>query len=168
MKTAKEARIEILKRYEESPRNWHVLTGRDPRGYYDTSVIHQEEIWFFKEEMINPYKSVGFAIKEKMGKKLDKVFPLSFGIRPLSLNNNNQKPENLDERMFKQIINSALQQKPVPISQIRNQIALQGPFLRTNNSNAGLFKQKGVDDILRVKVDKLISKKYSHLKRIYG
>ena len=83
IKSAKQARLEIIKLYEEDPEGWHIFLSRDKKGYYNTSVVHRSDLWLIKEEIINPYEAVGYALKTTLQKDPELVDEISFGLRPL-------------------------------------------------------------------------------------
>ena len=169
METAEEARRQIFRRYEQDPTGWHVFSGKDQRGYHETTVLHHQDIWFLKEEFINPYEPVGFAVKERLETKPGGVPPVSFGFRPLQRDLLLQGPDKFDERLFTQMLDAALIQQPVPLSQLNSPVALQGPFLGYRGPGPLTpYRRNEVDDELGAELDPLIARKYGHLKRMYG
>ena len=61
-----DSRKEIMERYNKNPKGWYVFNGRDSKGFTNTIVIRGREIWIMKDEMINPYKSIGLGIKDDL------------------------------------------------------------------------------------------------------
>ncbi len=169
VRTAKEARSEILRLYEQDPTGWHVMMGRDLKGYYDTSVVHNENLWLLKEEMVNPYESVGFALADKVEKKPSSLLPASFGFRPLPGDLLKQQPDRFDDRLAGEIIGSLMRQHPVPLSQLKSPAAVLGPFQRYEKIESAVpSRQDELDARLRMELDRLIVKSHGHLRRMYG
>ena len=64
LKSAKDTKKEIMLNYNRDPQDWHIMVGKDNYGHTDTLITHSNELWILKEEIINPYKSLGFGIKK--------------------------------------------------------------------------------------------------------
>jgi len=85
LKSADVAKREIQRLYDKDPRKWHILSGRDSHGYNDLVVMHENDLWIIKEQLINPYKSVGFALKT-VGKAhgVENIESPQYGVRPVT------------------------------------------------------------------------------------
>lgn len=145
------------------------MVRRDLRGHYDLIFTKGSNIWFVKEEFINPYKSVGLGAKQRIGRKLDVESPFEFGLRPLSEEQMRtvidlfQKGSDLGK--ISKIIEDI---EPISARKVDTPYALQGPVIRVDR-HKGLIseKQRELDQKLRTELEKLLSKKYPHLLRSY-
>ena len=80
-----------------------------------------------------------------------------------------QGPDKFDERLFTQMLDAALTQQPVPLSQLNSSVALQGPFLGYKGPEPRPpYRRNEVDEKLGAELDSLITRKFGHLKRMYG
>ncbi|MFX0068890.1 MAG: hypothetical protein ACFFA1_04920 [Promethearchaeota archaeon] len=169
IRSADRIKKEIVRRYNSSPRGWRVMVKRDLRGHYDLIFTKGSNIWFVKEEFVNPYKSVGLGAKQRIGRKLDVDSPFEFGLRPLSQEQMRtvidifQKGSDLDR--ISKIIEDI---EPTSARKVDTPYALQGPVIRVDR-HTGLIseKQRELDQKLRTELEKLLSKKYPHLLRSY-
>ena len=158
IKSAKQARLEVLKTYEEDPQGWHIFLGRDKKGYYNTNIIHQSDLWLIKEEIINPYETVGYALKTTLQKE-PKLSEVAFGLRPV--------PGSLEDA--EAVLKLMLKQKPLPPSKIATPYVAEGPYIiSTQKENFIAPSQSELESKLSAELDRLVEKRYSHLRRIYG
>ncbi|MFN3621690.1 MAG: hypothetical protein ACK4TI_02255, partial [Nitrososphaerales archaeon] len=154
---AKQTRLEILKLYEEDPEGWHILIGRDKKGYRNTSIIHRKELWLIKEEVINPFETVGYALKTTLkNETLPLLKDITFGLRPI------QGTLEDTEMLLKAI----LEQKPLPPSEIITPYVAEGPYIFSEHLIAP--SQIELDNRLTAELDRLVERRYSYLRRIYG
>ncbi len=159
VKSAKQTKLEILKLYEEDPEDWHILLGKDKKGYYNTSIIHRKDLWFIKEEVINPFETVGYALKTT----LSEVPPLSkevpFGLRPIQ-----SKVEDAAT-----LLKTILKQKPLPLSEITTKYVAEGPYIFSEQLEHTIApSQIELESRLTAELDRLVERRYSYLRRIYG
>lgn len=63
IKSVNEIIAEIKKEYDEDPRNWRVLRGKDSKGHYDTYISGPKSLWQMKTEWKTPYRPVGVGVK---------------------------------------------------------------------------------------------------------
>lgn len=157
IKSAKQARLEILKLYEEDPEGWHIFLGRDKKGYYNTSIVHRSELWLIKEELINPYETVGYAFKTALQEKPKLSEELSFGLRPI------QSRVEDTEALLK-----LLKQKPLPRSKITSPYVAEGPYIAPTHLGSLAPSQSELEKRLSDELDRLVEKRYSYLRHIYG
>ncbi|NYT00749.1 MAG: hypothetical protein GKB99_03370 [Methanocellales archaeon] len=63
---------EIKEHYDEDPKGWRILRGRDQRGHYDTYISSPSFLWHMKTELKNPYQpvGVGYMVTEEVSKKI--------------------------------------------------------------------------------------------------
>ncbi|MFX0096984.1 MAG: hypothetical protein ACFE7E_04405 [Candidatus Hodarchaeota archaeon] len=169
IRSADRIKKEIVKRYNSSPRGWQVMVRRDLRGHYDLIFTKDSNIWFVKEEFINPYKSVGLGAKQTIGRKLDVDNPFEFGLRPLSQEQMRTLIEILQKGSDLGRISKIIEDvEPTSARKIDTPYALQGPVIRVDR-HTGLIseKQRELDQKLRIELEKLLRKKYPHLLRSY-
>jgi len=164
-----EIRREILREYNKDPIGWRVLTSRDIRGHIDIIFSHRGDVWFLKEEHVNPFEAVGFGVREKMPEVKGSLQGLSFGFRPVTgrmMGEIWRAVEREDD--VGRIISSLLNQKPIPINRIRAPAVLEGPVVTSPKPLEVFPEQRNLDIKLRSELDKLISRKYPHLITTYG
>ncbi len=167
MMPAEELRREILRRYNRDPHEWHVLAGRDQKGYYDVVVVHGSDTWLIKEQMINPLYSVGFGVKDNL---IDQPFGktqlphYTFGLRPLS----RQHVENVTNALktgqnLTGLISNILKTTPVASNEIESHMALQGPIIHGSRAIHAISEnQAELDRKLRIELEKLLYRRYSN------
>jgi len=158
IKSARQAKLEILKLYEEDPEGWHIFLGRDKKGYYNTSVVHRSDFWLIKEEAINPYEAVGYALKTTLQKDPELADEISFGLRPLQ-----SRVEEVDA-----VLRAMLEQKPLPPSKITSPYVAEGPYIISTRLASLAPSQSELERRLSAELDRLVEKRYSYLRRIYG
>ncbi len=157
IKSAKQTRLEILKLYEEDPEGWHILLGKDKKGYLNTSIIHREDFWLIKEEVINPFETVGYALKTTLeNDKLPFLKEITFGLRPVQ-----GKFEDAET-----LLKNILEKKPLPPSQIITPYVAEGPYIFSEHLIAP--SQIELEKRLTDELDRLVERRYSYLRRIYG
>lgn len=163
-------RRDILKQYDEQPRGWHILTAKDSRGYLDTIVVHGQDVWFLKEERISPYQVVGFGIQYTAKESVKRLPGYTFGFRPLSRRLLASFEGAVSQgRQLDEVIMRALRTRPAPWSQITSPVTLQGPVFHLEKTPLLMpAQQKDFDAQLRQEVDRLLLRKYPHLKTMYG
>jgi len=171
MESSESLRHAIIKRYNTDPRSWHVLVGRDVTGYYDTYVIHGEDIWILKEENINPYKRIGLGVKTQLQdiSVLKRLPDYTFGFRPVSekifLEALTGEPSSFK---IENLISTLLKTEPKALQNISSPLALQGPILYSQKSIEMLSpKNKDADSELREALESLLNRKYPHLRSTY-
>jgi hypothetical protein len=157
IKSAKQARLEIVRLYEEDPEGWHIFLSRDNKGYYNTSVVHRSDFWLIKEEVINPYEVVGYALKTTLQKDLGLSEEISFGLRPLQ-----GRVEDVE------VVLKAMLQKPLPPSKITSPYVAEGPYIISTKLSSLAPSQSELEKRLSAELDRLTEKRYSYLRRIYG
>jgi len=157
IKSAKQARLEIRKLYEEDPEGWHIFLSRDKKGYYNTSVVHRSDLWLIKEELINPYEAIGYALKTTLQKDLKISDEISFGLRPLQ-----GEVEDIDALL------KVMFQKPLPLSKIKSPYVAEGPYIISTKLGSLAPSQSELESRLSAELDRLVEKRYSYLRRIYG
>jgi hypothetical protein len=163
MEESIEIRKEIFRKYNRNPLDWRVFAGVDKNFYQDFTIVHDREVWFLKEMMLNPEKTVGFGIRERLGSSISESTLASFGlreIRPADINPHT----NVDDLLAKIL---ARQPKPVTSLFGRENFILQGPVAMGRPKE--LEEPYGrVRADLQKRLDELIVRKYPHLKTIYG
>lgn len=165
-----DSRKEIMERYNKNPKGWYVFNGRDSKGFTNTIVIRGREIWIMKDEMINPYKSIGLGIKDELPDSFPDLDLHSFGYRPLTddFAKNIMRSQG-DKKRIDSTLNQALQSDPLSLDKLKDNIVLQGPIIRSPKTSDLLSKsQQSLDNTLTQQLDNLISRKYPHLRSIYG
>lgn len=165
MLPSEELKSKIVKRYNENPQGWQAFTARDARGHIDTVFVHGEDVYVMKEEVINPLNAVGVGVEEKLNSNLKNSFP-SFGFRPLDFRTLDLLMKN--EKAQKGVIGELMMRNPVSIPNINAPAVIHGPV---TYSNAPLSimgdKQKDIDSQLRQELNRLLERKYPHLKGMY-
>jgi hypothetical protein len=163
MEESTDIRKEIFRKYNKDPLNWRVFAEVDRSFYQDLVIVHEREAWFLKEMAINPEKTIGLGVREKLGSTIPKSSLSTFGFREVRPTDFNPRA-NLDEFLTKIL---ARQPKPLPMVFGRENFILQGPV--------SFGRPKEIDDIynriqqdLKRGLDNLVMKKYPHLKTIYG
>ncbi len=172
MEPAEEIRKQILRRYDSNPGGWRVLVGRDIRGYYDLLVSHGSDLWFIKEEQINPFRSVGFGIRDKVSDQetVEKLSPVTFGLRPLSKTQMTRIASALrSESGLSEVLSKFLKTDPVALSEVSSPGLLQGPIMHSPGG-IGLIseRQAKLDRELRVELERLLIRKYPQTIATYG
>jgi len=159
IKSARQARLEILKTYEEDPQGWHIFLWRDKKGYYNTRIIHQTDLWLIKEEIINPYETIGYSLKTTLPKEPKLSEEIAFGLRPI------QGRLEDSEALLKLM----LSQKPLPPSKITTPYFAEGPYIISTQKEGFIMPtQIELESRLSAELDRLIEKRYSYLRRVYG
>jgi hypothetical protein len=163
VKSADDARRQILKLYDKDPTNWHILSGRDRHGYHDLVVVHDTDLWIIKEQLINPYKSVGLAVKA-LGKADDiKSFESpQCGIRPVSQTQIQEIVETIRaQKSVHDVLSEVMSHRPVSFRDLRSPAMVQGPILYVDRPiDLISTKQHDVDVKLKIELEKLLMKKY--------
>jgi len=170
LKSAKDTKKEIMQNYNREPQDWHVMVGKDNYGHTDTLITHSNELWILKEEIINPYKSLGVGIKKNITANLSNLGLKTFGYRPLPTDlSTNILEDKINTEMLNNIITKTLKNDPMPINNIKSEIAIQGPILHSPKplQNFPAFT-KTVDHELKQELDNLLSSKYPHLRSMYS
>lgn len=169
MEPSSELKREILREYNKESSEWYVFTSKDIRGHIDTAFVHGKDVWFLKEQPINPYQSVGFGVRSVTGELRAKLPAHSFGFRPL---NRRLITEILSEessaRRMDLMVENMLRQRPVPLSRIRSPVAIEGPVVYSPSNQDVFPQQQDLDTKLRTELDRLIMRKYPHLTTTYG
>lgn len=166
MEPSEELKQEIFRRYNQNPVGWRVLVARDIEGHIDTVFIRGEDAWFLKEEYTSPYERLGVGERIVVKDFSEKMEYDSFGFRPIPQDTLKHlgETQNIDP-----LINQVLKTKPLPISSIKSPAFLEGPIIVSRSPQSELFEtQKKLDLKLRVELNKLLERKYPHLRRMYG
>jgi len=172
LEPAEEIKKQILKRYDSNPSGWRVLVGRDRRGYYDLIVSHGSDIWLMKEEQINPLHSVGFGLRDKVTSldAIEKLSPVTFGLRPLSDTQMTRIADTLKSgRGLSKVLSQFLKAEPISSSEVTSPAILQGPVVHAPRG-IGLIseRQAELDRELRSELEKLLMRKYPQTIAMYG
>ncbi|MGQ4834738.1 MAG: hypothetical protein ACP6IS_12710 [Candidatus Asgardarchaeia archaeon] len=167
MISAEQARQEIWQTYSSNPFGWKVYVGKDKNGFYDILVVHKDTMWIIKEFQVNPYKTIGFALKEKLDpftKLPESRYP--FGLRPI----NNEKVFKIlsdlrNGRSAQEIIVELLSQEPTTPDEVEDKPAVAGPVVISKETPFKYLseKQQEVNVRLKKELEKLIRRKYSYL-----
>jgi len=164
MEPAEDTKKEILKRYDSNPSGWRVFVGRDRGGHFDLIVSHDSDMWLIKEEQINPFRSVGFGVRDKVVgfETIERISPYTFGLRPLSERQimkvalalrSNESPSKLLAR--------ALRTEPVASTEITSPGILQGPVIHSARGIELISeRQAELDRELRLELERLLMRKY--------
>lgn len=164
MKPAEDIKKEVLKRYDSNPSGWRVLVGRDRRGYTDLVISHDSDIWLIKEELINPFHSVGFGVRDKIVslEAFEKTAPYTFGLRPLS----ERQMRNVvlalrSGRSPSKLLAKILRTDPIASTEIASPGILQGPVIHSAKGIELISeKQAELDRQLRLELERLLMRKY--------
>ncbi len=164
LESADVAKREIQRIYNKDPRKWHILSGRDSHGYNDLVVMHGSDLWIIKEQLINPYKSVGFAVKT-VGKTHDveNIESCQYGVRPVTRTQIDQIVETINSgRIAHEVLSEIMNRSPVSIHDVmRSPAAIQGPVVHVNRpGDLVSTKQCDLDLKLKVELEKLLMRKY--------
>ena len=156
---------DIMKRYDRNPSDWHVLVGRDHKGYFDVIVIHDADAWLIKEQPINPLQSVGFGVKDSLldQKVARRITSHTYGLRPLSEHDVKKVAKAVETgHSLSQIINRVLSTDPVASNELQSPMALQGPIIHSPRSIEQISEnQAELDRKLRIELERLLFRRYS-------
>jgi len=164
MEPAEDIKKEILKRYDSNPSGWRVFVGRDRRGHFDLVISHDSDTWLIKEEQINPFRSVGFGVRDKVVgfETVERISPYTFGLRPLSERQmmkvalalrSNESPSKFLARV--------LRTEPVASTEITSPGVLQGPVIHSARGIELISeRQAELDRELRLELERLLTRKY--------
>lgn len=167
MDTSAEIKSRILRAYNTSPDGWQVYTAKDARGHTDTVFVHGNDVYVTKEEVVNPYRSIGVGIQEKLDIVKIPSAP-SFGLRPLDVNTL-ETLLTVDDKAQRSLIGQVMSNRPVAIDNIRSPAVIHGPITHSNVPLSIMgSKQKEIDSRLREELDRLLDRKYPHLRSMYG
>ena len=163
MQPAEKLKREIARSYDSNPKGWNVFVGRDNRKFSQALISNGSNVWILKEEIINPYKSVGLGVK--LVDQLDSLkstVPQEFGLRPL---NQGQIKKLIDitkkEESPRDILLGIMKSKPVSSGDIKSPLILQGPIMSTENPLSLLSdKHRELDRKLNSELNKLLLRKY--------
>ncbi|MEM1524761.1 MAG: hypothetical protein QW372_00215 [Nitrososphaerales archaeon] len=169
MESASELKRKIFKRYEEEPTGWQVYTAKDQYGHINTIFIHGKDVWFLKEEFINPYETIGVGVKDTLSASSIPIIKPNFGFRPLTKRMMIEIINAYEGKgSLKEIIKKVLNTNPLPLSDIRTPLIMEGPIMHTIQGIPSIVnKQEELDMKLRIELNNLINKKYPHLTTIY-
>jgi hypothetical protein len=172
IKSAKEVREEIIRKYNKNPAGWHVLVGRDSENYMNSLFLHEKNFWIIKEFPLNPYKFVGFGTKSKLERRGQKRHHeiiednnlLSFGLRPL----NPKEEKGILSGNFS-IVRELLKRKPSSLEECSSSdsLVMEGPILTYKKEIFISEAQKKLDKKLKTNLRKLIYERYPELMRSY-
>jgi len=169
MEPSDELKSEVLRLYNQNPVGWYVLVARDVEGHIDTVFIRGEDAWFLKEEQTSPYERVGVGEKISVN-GLDRYRYTSFGFRPIpqavlkQIGMSRSSPRNIDL-----LLETLLKTKPLPLHSIKSPVFIEGPIIVQRDRCGRIFEsQKELDLKLRRELNRLLDRRYPHLRRIYG
>jgi hypothetical protein len=160
---AEKLKREIARSYDSNPKGWNVFVGRDNQKFTQTLISNSSNVWILKEEIINPYKSVGLGVKlVEQVDSLKSVAPQEFGLRPL---NQRQIKRLIDltkkEKSPRDLLLGIMKSKPVSSNNIKSPLILQGPIMTTENPLSLLSdKHQELDRKLNSELNKLLLRKY--------
>ncbi len=163
MQPAEKLKREIAKSYDSNPKGWRVFVGRDNRNFSQILVSNGSQVWILKEELINPYKSIGLGARVTGEIEALKVADTKeFGLRPLaqgqigelsSLMKNGEDPRDF--------LLKAMRSEPVASNDARSPLVLQGPVMATHNPMSLLSdKHREIDHRISEELQKLLLRKY--------
>jgi len=159
-------RREIARRYDNDPRGWSVLVGRDGAGFFDILVSHGKEAWQVKEYEVNPYKFVG------LGSRIPTLppHPLSsneypFGLRPVGLDSMKELASLMDEpKAMNELASKLLSEKPISSNEaVESPAILQGPIMQSDRPLDSLSPaQNRLDEKLRKELRRIVNRDFRH------
>ena len=161
------ARQEIWHEYNSDPIGWKIYVGKDKSGFYDVLVVHKDTVWIIKEFSVNPYKTVGFALKEKLDpftKLPESQYP--FGLRPVSSEKIFKILTQLrDGKAATEIVREILRTEPKPLDEVEDKPTIAGPILLSKRTPFEYLseKQREINVKLKKELERLIQKKYSYI-----
>jgi len=153
-----------MRRYDNDPRGWSVLVGRDNAGFFDVLISHGKEAWQVKEYQVNPYKFVGLGsrIPGLLHQQLaSKEYP--FGLRPVGLDSMKDLASLMDDpKAMSEFASKLLSEKTISSNEAMESPAiLQGPIMQSRRPLDDLSNaQNKLDDKLRRELRRLISREY--------
>jgi hypothetical protein len=156
IKSSDKVREEIRRVYDKHPKKWHVLAGRDSRGYASTIFMHEGKTWMLKETPINPYESIGTGVEIRGIDESLRPFlkhPYSFGFRPIS---EQYLEEILEAGITAEAVGEILRKAPVPTKKLRSPAVLGPVTMPMEPIDFVSEKQKKLDIKLGKELDKLI------------
>lgn len=163
-----ELRKRIVRDYDANPIGWQVFTARDREGHQDTIFVHGEDLFAIKEHIVNPFESVGFGTSEKIEPWKSPLIGPSFGLRTVTWETLQMILQAGEGALGRGLLGEILNQNPVSTGLVTAPVLLQGPV---NYSTSPLnLLGRGQSDIeiqLRNELDKLIERRYPHLKNMY-
>jgi len=163
LEPAEEIKKQILKRYDSSPSGWRVFVGRDKRGHYDLIVSQDSDVWFVKEEQINPFRSVGFGMRTKAAnlETIEKLSPATFGLRPLAESQMTKVALALRSGGDLGFLSEYLKTDPVASTEIASPGILQGPVIHSSGGIELISeRQAELDRQLRQELERLLVRRY--------
>ena len=159
-------RREIARRYDNDPRGWSVLVGRDNAGFFDVLVSHGKEAWQVKEYQVNPYKFVG------LGSRIPTLPPYPqgsreypFGLRPIGLDSMKELANIMDEpKAMSELASKLLSEKPISSNEaVESPAILQGPIMQSDRPLDGLSTaQTKLDEKLRKELRRIVQREFRH------
>jgi len=166
--SADEIKKNLLKEYNKDPKDWQHFVAKDSFGHLDSFFMHKKRVFLIKEEIINPVKSIGFGIKEDTDKMELPNKAISFGLRPIQENMLEQLA-NMNITKKNNILNSLLNQRPIPSTAIKSPAIIHGPINFSRNPLNNIWNgHKEADSLLRDRLEEQLNRKYPHLRTIYG
>ncbi|MBM3897782.1 MAG: hypothetical protein FJ358_04575 [Thaumarchaeota archaeon] len=164
---SEEIKTRVVRRYNENPHGWQVFTARDTRGHIDTVFVQGEDVFAIKEEVINPFSSIGVGVQERVDMKKSFAGP-SFGLRPLDYTTLEMLLA-MNANVQRNVVGELMGRNPVSIPSINAPAVIQGPVMQIRDPLSMMGdKQKDVNSQLKEELDRLLEKKYPHLKTMYG
>ena len=159
-------RAKIEKDYNKNPNGWQAYMSNN-KGHLDSIFINEDNLYIIKEQIINPFKSIGLGVKRRISFDLKESKQIDFGLRPVNpklidnLINNQSESNNL--------INKILKQKPSSYKNIKTPVMLQGPVNYSSPDIKEIRKnEKDIDSRLRIELQKILDRKYPYISSIYS
>jgi len=159
IRPSEKVRDEIKRLYNKNPKKWHVLVGRDSRGYTSTVFLHGGKMWTIKEEHLNPYESIGCGSRIM---DMDEGFrpflknSYFFGFRPIS---EKYLRDILETGITDEAVRGMLEKTPVPERKITSPAIIGPVTFPTKSIDFVSEKQTKLDAELSRELDKMIYKK---------
>lgn len=171
IKTIDEIIKEVTIKYNKDPKGWKVFAGKDKDGYYDLVITHKSQIWLIKGEQINPYKWIGYGVKQSIEneEEINRFSSHQFGFRPFPKKKIEELLETFKnhEKMNK-LVEELLKVQPKPIHEIKTPLMVQGPIVYSLKPLEVISeKQKELTKKLKDELEKLIYRKYSQTRIPY-
>ena len=159
-------RAKIEKDYNKNPNGWQAYMSNN-KGHLDSIFINEDNLYIIKEQIINPFKSIGLGVKRRISFDLKESKQIDFGLRPVNpklidnLINNQSESNNL--------INKILKQKHSAYKNIKTPVMLQGPVNYSSPDIKEIRKnEKDIDSRLRIELQKILDRKYPYISSIYS
>ena len=83
MISSKKIRAKIEKDYNKDPEGWQAYISNN-KGHIDSIFVNEDYLYIIKEQIINPFKSIGLGVKRRISFDLKESKQINFGLRPVS------------------------------------------------------------------------------------